>query len=266
MCVLPYPSSVFLDPDPTTPTGLRVHYDPTSLPRNRNGKHIDPADWNTLDGFSPGPVILALFPDNGVPVDLGLSDVAFHTSYARSLDADHPTVLLRADGAERVVHFAEMDVQTDGVAKKALIIRPGKRLDDATRYLVAIRDLVDENGVAIRPRLAFRVLRDAISDADVAAACGEACAAAIAARRPAMEDVFARLEDSGVERDDLLLAWDFTTASTESLTGWMVSIRDQAFALGTPTFEVSPSRTGTATASTRASSRVSRARSKRRSS
>ena len=26
-CVLPYPSSVFLDDDPTTPTGLRVHYD-----------------------------------------------------------------------------------------------------------------------------------------------------------------------------------------------------------------------------------------------
>ena len=62
-CILPYPSSVFLDGDPTTPTGLRVHYDAESLPANASGKHIDPTDWNTLDGFSPGPMILALFRD-----------------------------------------------------------------------------------------------------------------------------------------------------------------------------------------------------------
>src|SRR5206468_11086270 len=31
---------------------------------------------------------------------------------------------------------------------------------------------------------------------------------------------------------------DFTTASTQALTGWIVSIRDQAFALPTPTFTV----------------------------
>ena len=63
---------------------------------------VDSTDWNTLDGFSPGPMILALFPDNGVPVDLGLSNVAFHTNYARSLEEDHPTVLLRADDEERI--------------------------------------------------------------------------------------------------------------------------------------------------------------------
>jgi hypothetical protein len=243
-CILPYPSSVFLDEDPTTPTGLRIHYDVGSLPANTGGKPIDPTDWNTLDGFSPGPMILALFPDTGHPVDLAASNVAFHTDFARSLDADHPTVLVRADDGERVIHFAELDVQTNDVAKKTLIVRPGKRLDDATRYLVAIRDLVDTEGTPIEPRLAFRVLRDAIPDADVALACGAECAAAIAARRSAMEDVFDRLEAYGVARDDLLLGWDFTTASTQALTGWMVSVRDQAFALGTPSFTVTNVNTG----------------------
>ncbi|HEY8517064.1 MAG TPA: hypothetical protein VIS07_16255 [Candidatus Binatia bacterium] len=243
-CILPYPSSVFLDPDPTTPTGLRVHYDVGSLPANVAGKPIDPTDWNTLDGFSPGPMILALFPDTGHPVDLEASNVAFHTNFARSLDPDHPTVLARADDGERIIHFAELDAQTDDVEKKALIIRPGKRLDDATRYVVGIRNLVDTQGTPIEPRLAFRVLRDGIPDAQVALACGDACAAAIAARRPAMEDVFARLEASGVAREDLILAWDFTTASTEAITGYLVSMRDQAFALGTPSFTVTSVNTG----------------------
>jgi hypothetical protein len=237
-CLLPYPSSVFLDADGTTPTGLRVHYDVGSLPANVSATPIDPTDWNTLDGFSPGPMILALFPDTELPVDLAASNVAFHTNFSRSLDADHPTVVMRADDGERVVHFAELDVQAAAVGEKTLIIRPGKRLDDATRYLVAIRNLVDTAGTPITPRLAFRALRDGMTDTDIELACGVACAAAIAGRRATMEDVFARLELGGVARDDLVLAWDFTTASTESLTGWMVSVRDQAFALGTPSFTV----------------------------
>src|SRR5690606_23328707 len=159
---------------------------------------IDPTDWNTLDGFSPGPMIVTLFPDTGFPVDPLASGIAFHTDFAPSLEPSHPTVLLRADDGERVLHFGEMDTQTNDVAKKALILRPGERLDNATRYLVAIRGLVDTMGNPIEPRLAFRALRDGIPDDEVALACGAECAAAIAARRPVFEDVFARLEAAGV--------------------------------------------------------------------
>ena len=77
-CILPYPSSRFLRADASTPTGLRVHYPADALPANTSGKHIDPTDWNTLDGFSPGPVILALFPDTGHAVDLDASGAPFH--------------------------------------------------------------------------------------------------------------------------------------------------------------------------------------------
>jgi hypothetical protein len=237
-CILPYPSSYFLAPDPSTPTGSRLNYGPQALPRNTDGKHVEPTDWNTLDGFSPGPMIMALFPDTGLPVDLEDSGVAFHTDFARSLDGDHPTVLMKAATGERILHFAEMDANTDDVTKKALIMRPGRRLEDGTRYLVAIRNLVDTQGTSIRARLAFRALRDGASEADLARACGAPCAAAIAARRPVFDDLLAILDAQGVDTGDLVLAWDFTTASTQALTGWIVSVRDQAFALGTPAFTV----------------------------
>ena len=238
-CVLPYPSSFFLRPDATTPTGLRVNYGPQSLPKNTSNVYVDPTDWNTLDGFSPGPMILALFPDTGSPVDVGPgSDVAFHTNFARSLEADHPIVLINANTGERIVHFAELDANTTDVTRRALIVRPGRRLDDATRYIVAFRDLTDTVGNPIRPRLAFRAIRDGGTEAELASACGTTCAAAIVARRPVFTDVFDRLETNGVDPASLILAWDFTTASSAALTDWIRSVRDQAFALGTPAFTV----------------------------
>jgi hypothetical protein len=238
-CILPYPSSFFLKADASTPTGLRVNYGPQSLPKNLSNVYVDPTDWNTLDGFSPGPMILALFPDTGSPVDVGPgSNVAFHTNFARSLDADHPIVLMNADTGERIVHFVELDANTTDVAERALIVRPGRRLDDATRYIVAFRNLTDTLGAPIKPRLAFRAIRDSVDDEDIAAACGAHCVAAIDGRRPVYKDIFQRLKLHGVPTTDIILAWDFTTASSAALTDWIRSVRDQAFALGTPTFTV----------------------------
>jgi len=50
------------------------------------------------------------------------------------------------------------------------------------------------------------------------------------ARRPLYDDIFKILELAGVNTDGMQLAWDFTTASRESNTGWMVHMRDEALA------------------------------------
>jgi hypothetical protein len=235
-CILPYPTDTFLAADASTPTGHRLAYPPGSLLTNTSGKRVDPTDWNTLDGYSPGSMIIALFPDTGAPVDPSATNVAFYTDYARSLDDDHPTVLLDTVTGERVPHFAEMDANTDDVTKRALIIRPARRLENGRRYVVAIRNLVDANGTPIEPRLVFRALRDGLdAPTDV---CGSPCGAFVDRFGERYDRIFADLAAAGVARDDLLLAWDFTTASDEALTGWMVSIRDQAFALPTPSFTV----------------------------
>ena len=47
-----------------------------------------------------------------------LSALDYH--FARSLDADHPVVLMQADTGERIVHFAELDANVTDVTKRAL--------------------------------------------------------------------------------------------------------------------------------------------------
>ena len=227
-CLLPYPSSLFLAPDVTTATGFRVNYPADVMPVNTGGKHIDPSEWNTLDGFSPGPVIMALFPQG---VDLTASATAPITNFARSLEADSPTVLLDAVTGERVVHFVELDAQASSDAVRTFIIRPGVRLQEATRYIVAIRGLKDLTGNPITAGPAFQTLRDG-TDTPVQT---------INRRRAAFEDIFSKLTQAGVTRGDLILAWDFTTASSSSLTSRALSLRDQGLAAngaGAPPFTV----------------------------
>lgn len=227
-CLLPFPSSTFLRSDPTTPTGLRVNIEEEAMPINRDRRRISPAEYNTFDGFSPGAVLIAIFPEQ---VDLAASRTAPVNNIARSLEEDSPTVLVDATTGERVLHFVELDEQTADPTKKAFMMRPGVRLSETHRYVVGIRNLVDMQGAAIEARRPFEILRDGL-DTPVET---------INARRAAMEDIFTVLEDAGVERDDLILAWDFTVASTESLTGRALSIRDQGLAAngpGAPPFEV----------------------------
>jgi len=227
-CLLPYPSSFFLRDDPNTPTGFRVNYGPESLPANRRGAHINPAEFNTLDGFSPGTMMLALFPQG---VDLVASNVPPITDVARSLAADSPTVIIDADSGEHILHFTELDSQASTDALRALIVRAEIRLTEGHRYIVALRGLRDLSGAPIEPPAAFRVLRDGASTP----------VEAINARRDHFEDVFTRLESAGVERDDLILAWDFVVASKEAITSRMLAARDQALAANgpdAPPFEV----------------------------
>jgi hypothetical protein len=225
-CLLPYPSDFFTVADETTATGRRLAYERGALPANASGVHVDPTAYNVLDGFSAGPVVSVHFPRG---VDLAVSNVPPTTDLGASLAADSPTLLIEADtaGCRRVLHFGENDVSagTAGLPvappDQMFMLRPAVRLKNGTRYLVALRQLYDQTGVPIPPGSAFRVLRD-----------GEKTRlASLAARRPAMEAIFTKLEtDCGVARDDLVLAWDFTTASDDSVQRYLLHMRDETFA------------------------------------
>jgi len=227
-CLLPYPSSYFLTPDPTTVTGWRVDYPRQIMPVNVNGVRIDPAEWSTLDGFSPGPILIASFPQG---IDLAASGTAPVNRVERSLEADSPTVLIDAGTGERVLHFAELDVQAPDDARRAFLIRPAIRLREATRYVVAIRGLVDPAGRPVAAQRPFAILRDRLSTP----------VAAIENRREHFEEIFSVLRRAGVERNELILAWDFVTASTESITTRALATRDRGLAAngpGAPPFQV----------------------------
>lgn len=212
-CSFPWPNNFWLRQDSTTVTGNRMHYVSASLPIDRTGSKIDPIEWNTLDGFSPMPAIMTYFKD------VMLDNVPHHWDMSRSLQADSPTVILDAETGERLMHFAELNESSGSSKSKAFMMWASKRLKDGHRYIVAIRGLQDRAGSLIPPSDAFKALRDNVTTTNPD----------IEGRRAVYADIFSRLTAAGVNRSDLQLAWDFTTASQQNLTGRLVAARDDAF-------------------------------------
>jgi hypothetical protein len=211
-CGYPFPSNVYLVDDPKT--GFTVQFGESSLPVN-DGQHTSPKPYTSSDGFSPGATLLAYFPGataTGLPTP---------DTIAASMTADSPTVIIEADTGARVPHWSEMDVSSTGgvlLPQSAFMIRPAIRLKDSTRYLVAIRKVVDARGALIAPSPAFQALRDGTSSSDES----------VTRRRELYADIFARLAKAGVSQKDLQLAWDFTTASQKNNTQSLVQMRDDA--------------------------------------
>ncbi len=110
-CLLPYPSAVFESDDPSTVTGKRIDYQLLAMPPNSAGVHMSPAAYGTLDGYSPGAIIMAHFV-NGV--DLAASSIPPLTDFAASLASGSPTVLIEADspGCVRIEHFGSASAPT----------------------------------------------------------------------------------------------------------------------------------------------------------
>ncbi|MBK8259435.1 MAG: hypothetical protein IPK82_43115 [Polyangiaceae bacterium] len=79
------------------------------------------------------------------------------------------------------------------------------------------------------------------SDAFVALRDKRAAGTPVEDRVERFEEIFSALEAAGVERSGLTLAWDWVTASSDTLHGPLLKMRDEAFAeLGdeSPVFEV----------------------------
>jgi hypothetical protein len=215
-CGFPFPSNVYLEDDAKTKSGKRVAFRKNMMPAVAGLGHMNPTPWNDSDGFSPG---------QGPTTDLPgatVTGLPTQDTIEASITKDSPTILLDTSTGELVPHFAELDVSAASSATdRAFIIRPVVRLKDATRYIVAIRHVVDKDGKALSPSPVFQALRDD----------GKSDEASVASRRALYKDIFAQLEKAGVKKDDLQIAWDYSTASRESNTAAMVHMRDDALAL-----------------------------------
>ena len=136
-------------------------------------------------------------------------------------------MLLDTVTGERIPHWAELDQRSydsptpedtpDG--PRALLIRPAIRLEDARRYVVAIRNVVDTSGTPIAPSPAFAALRDDRRFAHPS----------IRARRAKYAELFATLASAGIAKEELQIAWDFTTSSEANQTAGLVAMRDRAY-------------------------------------
>ena len=72
-CSYPYPNNFFAVADASTATGVRINLAAASMPVDVLGADFDPAEWNTLDGFSASAPALTFFGD-----DVDLDNVPHH--------------------------------------------------------------------------------------------------------------------------------------------------------------------------------------------
>jgi len=225
-CFLPYPSNGLTAPDAATPTGRRVAFPPAGAPVNATGTALDVGEWNRNDGFSPNSTLLTYVED----LDAASSKLPSWTDLGASLAADAPVVLVDVDTGERVALWAELDAHATGDTDRLLMIHPAVALTEGHTYAVGLRGLVRRDGQPVEPSAIFRAVRDgAVTDV-----------AAVEDRRPELETAFEALAGTG-DRQDWLLAWDFTVASTDGLTARMLTLRDETLAAlgnGAPAFTI----------------------------
>ena len=223
-CMLPYPNDWFTRPDGTSATGRRLDLNVLAMPKNAEGKPIEPQEWNRSDGFSAGAQILTAVPGMTKNEDLAPSGLPPVTFLGMNTQPNLGVILLDTTTGRRQPVWVEVDQYTaesgpvpTGTIQQDLMIHPAINLTDGHNYIVALRHLHKDDGSIAQPSAAFQAYRDGT-------------APATDARKAHMENIFSTLKKAGVARKDLYLAWDFTTASTQNVTGRLLAIRDNAFA------------------------------------
>jgi hypothetical protein len=219
VCLYPWPNDLFTRNDGDSATGRRLNLKRASMPRNKDGKPIDPRDMNRADGFSPGSMLVTKVPGLDTLAAARRSKLPPIGNLRRSLAKRSPVVVIDARTGRRHPVWAEVDVNPRRRADRVLIIRPGKNFAESRRYIVALRNLKSRTGRAIRPSRGFRVYRDRLPSRN----------RLVERRRRRYERIFRALRRAGIRRANLFLAWDFTVASRQSLTGRALHIRDRAF-------------------------------------
>ena len=209
-CLLPYPSDHFLVDDATTPSGKRLVIPEPAQPLSIDGMRMDVGGSHVADGFSPGSQLVAVMGER-----LDDSNLVFHTDdVTLSTQPTSPTIVADAVTGELIPHFAELDPRAKDGDQQALIIRPLIRLETSHRYVVGLHGLRTVDGEPATAPEGFRRFRD-----------GQAPSALAQQAHHYETNVFPVLQAAGVNRSSLQLAWDFTTASQESMTADMLAVR-----------------------------------------
>lgn len=209
-CLLPFPNDAFTEAS-ETPTGRQLDLPTEGMPTGVEDEPIDPTSINRSDGFSPGSALLVHVPG----LDVERSALAPSTDVGASLDDAAPIVVIDAESGERVPHWAELDAQAPSPEDALLMVRPATSFTEGHRYLVGLRGLRDDAG---RP---------------VAASAGweEVTAGTLepASRLEHLQGVEDDLDEAVGADEDWWLAWDFTVASTDGLSGRLRHMRDAAY-------------------------------------
>jgi len=209
--MLPWPDNFFLN----TASGSLTNLSNATFPHDNSGQPIDPVagGWSQLKGFNPMPQITAYLPE----VNLDFSKAPRLWDIDASLTPGGPTILLNTATGQPVAHWVELDYSSNDVPgeyPRALLLWPATQLNFSTRYVVAFRNLIDDQGEPLAPSDGFAALKYNRTTNNPA----------LEASRPRFEAVFGDLAGAGWSREALTLAWDFTTGPKDDLTGALRSV------------------------------------------
>ena len=220
VCMLPFPDDYYTVPDPSSPTGRRVHFTNEGMPANAKSVHIAAEPYNASDGFSPGSVIVLKVPGIETTADVRATGAVPINHIGRYRKGNAPVVVIYAATGKRWPIWVGIDSTASDASKAALEIHPAVNFASGHRYIVALRHLRNAAGEPIEAPVAFRYYRDKVPSKQPE----------INARRGHFEAIFKRLQMSGIHRSDLYLAWDFTVASDQNNAGRELAMRNAAFA------------------------------------
>ena len=222
------PNDYFTVPDASTPTGRRLDLDPSSMPRNRAGKPIDPTDMNRADGFSPGKPIITRVPGlDGTRRSSARAPFpsptwrATPTATSRSSSSTRPPAAPSRLVGDRQHGDQRGERQPDHPPRGQL--PRGPPLHRRPAQPAPRRRPIDPAAVG------FRVYRDRLEHRP---------AGRRGAPRATWRRCSRRSRAPGSTARDLYLAWDFTVASSQSLdrAGCWRSATTPSPSSGTPTW------------------------------
>ncbi len=209
-CALPWPSSRFLRAEATSATGYRLALPAALLPVGASGLPTDPTRLNLRDGFSPATTLLW---HTDSPIDP--AQLPPEHDPVRSLASDASVQLLDRTTGERVLLFAELDGNASRPEDRALLIRPLVRLQPNRTYVAVLRRLVDTAGKRIESAPFEALKQGAVSTPNLATEVDR------------YRDLFPWLDQQGLPRAELTLAWDLHTGSDTQLLGNLIQMRDE---------------------------------------
>jgi pimeloyl-ACP methyl ester carboxylesterase len=207
--LLPFPSDFFLAQDDATRTGKSIQFPEEVVPRFLNSEM-----FAGIDGFSLIPPIVTFLPGGYDPDSL-----PDPYSPGATLEDDSPAFLLQGPSWERLPALVERDVNAETDDARALIARPLRALDPETTYVVVITDkLKRADGSPHEANAAFDALRSGTPTSS----------AELERERERFGLIEEAVQGQGLEMNEVVQAWSFTTRSRAGATEAMLRMQAAA--------------------------------------
>ncbi len=216
-CLMPFPNDLFTKKDKSTVTGKRLHLPQAAMPVGSMGP-IDTGPYNMNDGFDPGSAIIDRVPGLDTPAALSKTGAVPQKNIGRYKDKGAPIVLIDEKSGKRKPIWVELDSTSPSVDTTTILIHPAKLLKEGHTFVVALRNVKDEDGEKLKAPKWFKPLRD-----------GKPLPKSEKGQAKRYDKIFKSLKDAGIGRKSLYEAWDFTVSSRKSLTLPVLRMRDDAF-------------------------------------